>query len=142
MSFSSERTAIVTWFSSQWNTNDGKVFYENQKLTVPDDIYLVLTILPGDARPASIASQGISKRLFRYSGIVQVDLYAKKESGTIAIKTKADLVHDIFLNKRLNPSADEKIQFQVPYLTSVGDTEERHRMMVTCPFYRDSYLLK
>lgn len=134
MSWETERTAIVQYFTTNWVVADGPVMYENQPFTQPAGIFLALTILVSGSRQASLKT---TATLYRTLGNVQVDVYAPENKGTADARKLADKITRLFLNKNLTTTDGDLMSFGVPSITILGNRNGRYRIAVTCPYRRD-----
>ena len=128
--FVQELHDIETAFISGWAA-ETPVAVENMGFN-PDsgpDEFVQLIILDGDARQASLSS---INQVHRYSGLVQVSVYVRKNTGATRARALLQKAHDIFCAKQIN-----NITFWTPYPRPGIDAGNYQRYDLLCNFYRD-----
>lgn len=131
MSFSTERSVIHKHFADNWTETE--VAYDNVEFEPQADASWVrIVIRNGEGNQADIND---TAPLFRYSGVVIVQVFVPIRKGTDNALKLADAVSDIFRRQQLNHG----IVFRTPYVTNVGQTNEWYQINVSCPFWRDEF---
>lgn len=130
MSYESERQSIEQRFETQWAATL-PVRYDNVEFEPPATAYVELQIHNGDA---FAASTGGSTILERSVGIISMNLFGQKGTGTATLKGHVDTLCAIFRNANF-----DSIQCRSPNVTRLGEQDGRYVINVSVPFYRDAY---
>lgn len=129
MNIGQEQIDIESHFTPLWT--ETVVEYENQYYDKADlQEWTRLRVLPASANQASLGNNP----LFRYRGIVVVQIFIRAGIGAGRAKALADDASDIFRNLVLG-----RIHFGVPEATSMGTTDGWYGLNVDCPYYREEY---
>lgn len=138
MSFEAERARIETHFRDSWASSEHSsipILWENVGIKQPSTDFLFHRIVSGDGSQMEIVGAGPA--LHRYVGIVQVDILVLLGAGSSTGRKLADTVSGIYRRQQLIDTAGGVTTFRTPSVRSMGDTSERFRFVVTCPFHRD-----
>ena len=137
MSFEDERHAIEERFKSNYSSTEVK--YENVPFTQPDEeSWVALTILSGGGQNNSIGT-GMSSRLERFSGIIQIDIHTPEDGGTKPARNLADTIAAIFDNVQFNQGNSGTITTRVPSFSTLGITKGWHHSVVSVPYQRTKF---
>jgi len=137
VSFEDERHAIEKRFEANYSSTDVK--YENVPFTQPDNgSWVALVILSGDGQNGSIGT-GMSSRLERFSGIIQVDIYTVEDGGTKSARDLADIIAAIFDNVQFNHGSSGTITTRVPSFSTLGVKEGWHHSVVSVAYQRTKF---
>ncbi len=131
MSFETERQAIQGRFYTQWG-NRTQVAYDNERFDFPSqDAWVRLTILNGTGLRRNI---GDNAQIYRYPGIIEVQIFIPIGEGTDEIRLHADEVVNIFRNARFSG-----IVCDTSSVTRVGPAQggSWFQVNVSTPFRRD-----
>lgn len=138
MSFEAERASIVGHFQTAWAASAYStvpVIYDNISVKLPSTDFLYHQIIGGDGMQKEIV--GLGAALHRYTGLVQVDILVPIGTGSATARKMADVVADAYRRRQLTDSSGGRIVFKTPSIRLVGATNERYRVIVSCPYYRD-----
>lgn len=135
MSFESERATIMGYLSSNWSPSDPPINYENKDFTQPETTWLDALLLGLDSKRASL---GGPHHLNRYWGELQVTVLVPQNDGTKNSNILVDKIVALFDNLELTCGDGDSIVFQTPKKLTLGLSNGRYRIIVRCPFYRDS----
>lgn len=138
MSFEAERARIETHFRDKWALTAFAalpVLWENVGVKQPTTDFILHRIISDDGKQMEMVGNGPA--LHRYVGIVQVDIFTLPGSGSSTARKISDAVADIYRRQQLIDTAGGVSTFRTPSARSMGNTQERYRFVVTCPFYRD-----
>lgn len=127
MGFFDQQSTIEQAFLTAWTYTPvakDNVSFEPQTLSE----YVRLTDLNAYGRRASLGNNP----LYRYGGMVVVQIFTKLNTGSARAKVLADLVTPIFRDRRIGD-----VQFFVPAVTRVGPRDGWYQVNVDCPYYRD-----
>lgn len=109
-----------------------EVVFENHE--VPSDPpYVVVTFVEAEGHNAEL-----SKKLKRYVGYLQADVYVKENTGTKECNTICGAIMDILENKELSLTDDESLIYRVGMAQPMGDDNGKYRKMVRVPYRRDA----
>lgn len=125
--FVTEQSDIVSAFETAWNFT--RIAHDNEQFD-PQSLteYVRITDNKVGGRQASLGDNP----LYRYRGIVTVQVFVKPNIGTARSMALCDNVTPIFRSARIG-----QIQFQVPYPVVVGNRDGWYQVNVICPYYRD-----
>lgn len=130
MGFQSTQALIETLFSSNWSHTN--ISYDG----VPFDPRLLeewvrIAVREGSGNQASIGS---TNPMFRYNGVIFVQVFTKNSIGSGRALELADLVTPIFRSKFLNG-----IHYGVPVVARIGPSDAWYQVNVSCEFYREEF---
>lgn len=138
MSYETEREAIVKMVTSVWDSAaDGKVVFENQEFKETQGVFSTLAILNGAANRASMGGEFT---MYRSTGVVEINIYAPKNTGTKKSREIAQKFADIYRDKVVHTTDGDVITFRVPELRLSGHVNDMHRHVLTCKYRRDEFL--
>lgn len=128
MTLEAERIAIESRFNTNWTTTT-KAF-DNIPFKPPTngDGWARLTILDGKSDQVSLNTDPTHRRV----GVITVQIFVPKGTGTITVRTYADSIAAIFRN-----AVFSGIVCRSPFLVRVGQTGEWYQMNVIVPFFID-----
>ena len=132
-SYNAQREAIENYFKQAWNSETPVLWNNSRQAPPKTGSWIRVTILNGIANAVSIGQTSVH----RNEGLVQVQIFAKKGTGTKVLYDLADIVVNIFSQKQI-----DSIQFRVPEVIDVGEIEEFYQINVSCPFYRNRIHVK
>ena len=125
MSFGNERLAIENRFKSHWSATT--VAWENVSFDIPNNTEWVrFTILNGSSAYRAI------NNLKRHTGLIVVQIFAPRDTGTSTIRKYADIVTSIFDGKEFSD-----VVCDVANIETVGTDDIWHQVNVTIPYWRD-----
>lgn len=134
MSFADERQALESYFSDNWETTSVK--YQNVPFDQPKNTaWVSFAILPGQGEQKDLADAP----LYRYAGVIQVDIFVPVRVGTESLRDLADEVAELFRNQQIESGNSGVITCRLPGLQMVG-VESQHgfyRGILTIPYQRD-----
>ncbi len=126
MSFQNERLVIENRFKEYWTATT--VAWENISFDTPNNEgWVRLNILNGSGGFRAI------NNLKRHTGIIIVQIFVPRDTGTSTIRQYADMVSQIFDGKKFSD-----VVCDVSNIESVGTDDVWHQMNVTIPYWRDS----
>ncbi len=96
--------------------------------------WIALKVIPGDGRQASLGSQKLERQL----GIVIVQVFTPKNSGTRRAADLADIVGSIFRYQTKTDSGVSVI-FRAPELGDVAERVDQYQANVKVPFQAEAY---
>lgn len=131
MSFEDERRAIEARFAANFSTVP--IRWENVPFTQIKTAWVALRILRGEGNQASTNSNP----LYRYAGVIQVDINVPENVGVAQLNTLADAVEAIFRGVQFSSVNSGTITCRAPYLTTLGLDAGWYRGAVTAPYQRD-----
>lgn len=130
MGFQAAQALIETLFATNWTatpiTYDG-VSFDPRAL----EEWVRIAVREGAGNQASCGSSNV---LFRYNGVVFVQIFTKNGLGSGRAKELADLVTPIFRSKVVSG-----IHYRVPVVTVVGASDAWYQVNVSCEFYREEF---
>lgn len=130
MGFQAAQSAIETLFNTSWThtliARDG-VDFDPRSLNE----WVRFSVREAAANQASIGTQN---QLYRYYGVLFVQIFTKNGLGSGRAKELADLVTPIFRSKIVNG-----IHYRVPVVTTVGPSDAWYQVNVSCEFYREEF---
>jgi len=125
MSFSNERVAIESQFEEFWI--DTPVAWENVTFDTPNNsAWVRLNILNGSS--AYRAINGLKRHL----GLIIVQIFVPKDTGSSAGREYADTVKQIFEGKKFSD-----VLCDVASIETIGTDSVWHQVNVTIPYWRD-----
>jgi|TARA_Y100000310_G_C20704101_1_gene833182 hypothetical protein len=137
VSFEDERAAIERRFGANYSATDVK--YENVPFTQPERTsWVALTILSGSGTNESIGT-GMSSRLERFAGIIQIDVYTVEDGGTGAARNLADTIGAIFDNVQFSHGSSGTITTRVPSYSTRGIEDGWHHSVVSVAYHRSKF---
>lgn len=130
MSYDAQRTSIQQRFNTQFSAAHAGVpiVFENLSAAKPVDGYVLLSILNGEAR---LRGLGMT-RLYRYPGVISVDIFVPLKQGIKNADLYAQTVDDIFRGQSF-----DGILCRAAQRTDLGKEENYWRVNVSIPFQRD-----
>lgn len=127
MSFKNETLYIEQRFASGFTACTVK--YSNvDYLPAAGIAWCELHVLASDSIRASIGDTA----LHRSTGVISINFYEPRNTGTAAGKHKADLAAAVFRDAQFN-----SITCRSPVITEVGEVNEWYVINMTVPYYRD-----
>lgn len=130
MGFLSAQNAIEGLFHANWShtviTHDGEIL---DVRNVSE--WVRIAVREGKSNQASL---GVTNPMFRYFGILFVQIFVRNNTGTGRARELADLVTPIFRSKIVNG-----IHYGVPEVSTVGPDEAWFQVNVSCEFYREEF---
>lgn len=93
--------------------------------------WIRITVKESDGKQASCGSVN---RLFRYPGVVFIQIFTEAGKGSGRALELADLITPIFRSV-----IQDNIHFGVPVATRVGPSESWYQVNVDCNFYREEF---
>jgi hypothetical protein len=137
VSFEDERHAIEARFSANYSSTQVK--YENVPFAQPDETsWVALTILSGGGEVNSLGT-GMSSRLERFSGIIQIDIYTVEDAGTKTARELADTIAAIFDVKEFSSGSSGTIVTRVPSYSTLGVQNGWHHSVVSVAYQRSKF---
>lgn len=124
MNYQQEKAIIETHFSVNWPHTP--VAYENSEESHSEE-WVRIVIQNGEAFQASLGDNPV----FRYPGIVIVQIFTPNDAGSGRAVELADYVEAIFKNLSISG-----IQFRVPQVRRVNNETEWYQINVSTDFYR------
>ena len=132
--FEDERRAIEQRFQDNFTTYPVK--YENVPFTQPEgNPWVALTILSGGGEIGSLGT-GMTSRLERFSGIIQIDIYTPEDDGTKTAREAADTIAAIFDVVQFEAGSSGKITTRVPSYSTMGVQNGWHHSVVSVAYHR------
>jgi hypothetical protein len=126
MSFENERLTIENRFKEYWT--DTPVAWENVSFDMPNNSgWTRLTVLNGSSGYRAI------NNLKRHSGLIVVQIFVPRDTGTSTIRKYADTVTSIFDGRKFSD-----VVCDVASIETIGTDDIWHQMNVTIPYWRDS----
>lgn len=129
MNIGQEQIDIESYFAPLWTyttVEKENVLLNKSNLTE----WVRLRVLPASARIASLGANA----LYRYRGIVTVQIYIRDGIGVGRANVLADLVDPLFRSVVLG-----NIHFGVPEATKMGNRDGWYGLNVDCPYYREEF---
>lgn len=130
MTYNSQRNAIQSRFSTQWKAAYPAIpiVFDNLRADKASDGYAALHILNGQSFLRGLGAQ----RLFRYAGVISVDLFAPIEKGMRQLDEYTDTVDGIFRAQSFGG-----ILCRSGTRRDLGKDENFWRVNISYPFTRD-----
>ena len=125
MQFEQSRSDIESFLNDNWSYTD--IQFDNVSFN-PGDEYIRPTIFDGESSKISLGTYGAHRRV----GVLIVQIFVKKNTGTSRSKVLADYLSGLFKDLKLSD-----IQFESPTLIRVGQTEGYHQENFQIPYYID-----
>jgi len=130
MSYNDQRNAIQNHFKTQFEAaHPGiPIIYDNIKADKPADGYVQINILNGDS-----ALKGLgSTKLYRYAGVVSVDIYQPTKKGIKEADSQADTIDGIFRGQQFSG-----LLFRAAQRMDLGNDDNYWRVSISISFQRD-----
>mgnify|MGYP006409817341 CR=1 FL=1 len=125
MSFEKERLAIENRFSEYWTYTP--VAWENVEFDTPNNEgWVRLNILNGEGDYRAI------NKLKRHTGIIVVQIFVPRDTGTSTIRQYADYASSIFDGRKFND-----VVCGVGSIETIGADDIWYQVNVTIPYWRD-----
>lgn len=130
MTYDAQRIAIQSRFKTEWETAHPTVpiIYDNVKGKEPDGGFVQLRILNG---ASELAGLGLTK-LYRYPGVISVDIFFPLRKGIKAVDQYADTIDGIFRGQSFSGILCRAAERQ-----DLGEAGHYWRVNVSVPFQRD-----
>jgi len=126
MSFATARRDIEKRFDANWAST--LIAWDNVNFVPPkDDHWVRFSIRDGSVQRKNIGAAGT----FRHFGIIFVQLYAPKDTGTQVLRGYADDVAGIFRDARFNGVVCQEAE-----LTNIGVTKASALSSGSLPYYQ------
>ena len=130
MSFSQARNIIQDKFKTEVVVSQPHfpVGFDNLKAEKSTDGFIQFSILNGAS-----ALKGLGKkRLFRYPGVISIDIYYPLKKGTKLVDEMADNIEDIFRAKTFSGITCRSV-----IRNDIGKEDNFWRVNLSYPFYRN-----
>ena len=130
MSYNDQRNAIQNRFKTQFEAaHPGiPIIYDNIKADKPIDGYVQINILNGDS-----ALKGLgSTKLYRYAGVVSVDIYQPTKKGIKEADRQADTIDGLFRGQQFSG-----LLFRAAQRMDLGNVDNYWRVNISIPFQRE-----
>jgi len=125
MSFVNERLALENHFKEYWK--DTPIAWENIAFEKPNDsAWVRLNILNGSSNYRAING------LKRHLGLIVVQVFVPRNTGTSKAREYADTVSQIFDSKKFSD-----VVCDVASIETIGTGDVWHQINVTIPYWRD-----
>lgn len=125
MSFAAERASIEGRMAANWATTP--IAYDNVDFDPPNaSAWVRLNILNGDTAYRALEGKK------RYSGMIVVQCFAPKNSGTETLRGYADSIGTVFEDQIF-----DDVVCRAAILTTVRTDANWHQINVTIPYWRD-----
>lgn len=129
MGYADSHAVIENEFVSAWT--ETRIAHENEHFDPMGlDEWVRFVNLTGGGGQASLGNNP----LYRYRGIVVVQIFVLPNTGWARADELADLVTPIYRSRRISD-----VQFGVPVATRMGERDGWHQVNVDCPYYREEY---
>ena len=130
MGYTAQRNTIQTQFKSAFElAYPGiPIVFDNIKSDKPVNGFVMLNIMNG---ASALRGLGLTK-LYRYAGVVSVDIYVPSKTGIKLADQYADTIDGIFRGQQLG-----NLLFRASTRTDLGDDDNYWRVNVSAPFQRD-----
>lgn len=127
MSFISEKSNIENYFTS--NFNETLIKFENDEMNDSEvDEWVRISIQNSKSYQASLGSNPI----FRYIGILYVQIFVKPDIGSGRALSISDVVSNLFRAKRIGDTV-----FKVPEVKRIGSYNGWYQINVSIEFFRE-----
>ena len=127
MGFFDEQSTVQMEFKNNWPYT--AIAYDNETFSPQGlDEWVRFTDLNAGGKQASLGNNP----LYRYRGMVVVQIFVKPNTGPARFLRLADYVTGIYRSKRIGST-----QFGVPAVTRIGPRDGWYQVNVDCPYYRD-----
>lgn len=131
MTFDAERQALETRFEDNWSYTP--VHWPNTKLETEGlTEWVRYANIPDSANIAGLG--GGSQQLYRYHGMVVVQIFVMPNSGAARALQLAELVSDIWRSARFSG-----LTMQATKIEIVGINQGWYQIDAISPYHRDSY---
>lgn len=127
--FFTEAATIEGYFIDNWDHTEiahDNVTFDPVATVVKE--YVRFSDLYAGGRQASLGNNP----LFRYRGMVAIQIFVKPNTGSARYLELVDFVTAIFRARRITD-----VNFEVPYPVKIGNREGWYQVNVLCPYYRD-----
>jgi len=127
VSFFQGQATTEQYFNDNWDHTPiayDNVYFEPQAV----DEWVRFTDSNAGGRQASLGDNP----LYRYRGIVTIQVFVKPNTGAARYLELADFITGMFRSQRVSG-----VQFEVPRPVKVGDRDGWCQVNVLCPYYRD-----
>lgn len=130
MSYDAQRIAIQTRFKTAWQAAYPSIpfIFSNVQLSKPAGAYVRLDILNGDS---ALKGMGQS-RLYRYAGIISIDIYVPEKEGIGNADRYADTIAPIFQGQNFSGTVCRAVN-----RNDLGLADGYYRVNLSISFYRD-----
>jgi len=135
MTYDAQRNSVQSRFDTQFKVaHPGvAVFYDNLKSAdKPESGYVQLSILNGDS---FLRGLGLTK-LYRYAGVISVDIYLPQKTGIKIADQYADTIDNIFRGQSF-----DGLLCRATQRNDIGIEGNFWRTNVSIPFQRDELLV-
>lgn len=127
------RKEIETRFEAAWVSPLPPVYFENTPAAQSTE-HVRLTIRFGGGEQKSMG--GVGTRIERQAGVVGVQIFTIRNTGTGTPRTRADAAANIF--RSLNFTANGlAFRFFTPTIKDMPAEKDYHSLLVVCPFEVD-----
>ena len=130
MTYTAQRNAIQTRFKTQFEAVYPAIpiVFDNLKNDKPVDSFVAVNILNGDS-----ALRGLgATRLFRYAGVVSIDIFVPLKTGIKVAYQYADTVDGTFRGQQFSG-----LLFRASSRHDLGMDDNYWRVNISIPFQRD-----
>ncbi len=134
MSYTNQRNAIQTLFKTAFElAHPGiPIVFDNLKSDKPANGFVMLHILNG---ASALRGLGLT-RLYRYAGVVSVDIYVPSKIGIKLADQYADTIDGIFRGQQFSG-----LLFRASTRTDLGNDDTYWRVNISTSFQRDELVL-
>lgn len=135
MSFADERQGIELRFQTGWGSTT-PVKYENVAFTEPKDgPWVFFHIASEDGKQVSLGP--VDQVTHRHLGVIVIQVFALKDTGTNDGKLLADQAGEIFRSADFRTPAGARIVCKTPSLEVIGVGQGWYQINVRVPYFRD-----
>jgi hypothetical protein len=133
MSYTTQRNTIQTQFKTAFELAypGVPIVFDNIKSDKPINGFIMLNILNG---ASALRGLGLTK-LYRYAGVVSVDIYIPSKTGLQLADHYADTIDAIFRGQQFGG-----LLFRASTRTDLGDDDNYWRVNISAPFQRDELI--
>jgi hypothetical protein len=125
MSFVNERLVLENRFKKYWQ--DTPVSWDNVAFDTPNNSgWVRFQVLNGSSSYRAINGAK------RHIGLISVQLFVPKDTGTSTVRSYADTVVKIFDSKSFND-----VVCNVANIETIGTGDVWHQLNITIPYWRD-----
>lgn len=130
MSYDTQRNAIQTRFKNLWQAAYPTIpiVFDNLRADKAPNGFVALHILNG----ASVLRGMGAQQLFRYPGVISVDIFVPAEKGTKLLDQYADTIEGIFRAQSFSGILCRSVDRR-----DLGQQDNFYRVNVSFPFTRD-----
>jgi len=133
MTFETQERAFETRFNSNWSHTPIK--WPNIAFASKDKTeYVVFSNITDDVKEASIGGPNV---LYRYTGIIAIQIFVVSNSGATRALQLAELVADIWRSAQFSG-----ITMKATRMVTVGVQEGWYQLDVLSPYYVNSFELR